>query len=361
MKTVVVGMSGGVDSSVSALLLKEQGYRVIGLFMKNWEEGGNGPCKAAQEYEDVVRVAETLQIPYYSVNFVEEYRESVFAQFLADYQAGLTPNPDVLCNREIKFKVFLEKALELGADFLATGHYCRLDDEARLLKGSDPDKDQSYFLHAVKQEAFKKVLFPIGHLTKKEVRNLARKHKLATAEKKDSTGICFIGKRDFKPFLSQYVAFQPGHFETPEGEIVGQHDGTAFYTLGQRKGMGLGGEGEAWYVVGKDLARNVVIVARGANHPALFAPSLWARDLTWVAEPPSSYPLRCTAKIRYRQQDQACLLHASGQVEFDEPQRAITPGQSIVFYQDDLCLGGGTIGNISKNSGNAHKNGQISN
>lgn len=341
MKTVVVGMSGGVDSSVSALLLKSQGFRVIGLFMKNWEEPG--PCKSAQEFEDVARVCETLTIPYYSVNFVEEYRTSVFTQFVADYQAGLTPNPDILCNREIKFKVFLEKALELGADYLATGHYCRLDSDARLLKGLDPDKDQSYFLHAVKQKAFQKVLFPIGHLTKKEVRTLARKHNLATAEKKDSTGICFIGKRDFKPFLSQYIAIQPGHFETLDGTIVGHHDGTPFYTLGQRKGMRLGGEGAAWYVVGKDVKRNVVIVARGANHPALFRSELTARDLTWVAAEPPPFPHRCTAKIRYRQLDTACTLHASGLVAFDKPQKAATPGQSIVFYQGDLCLGGGII------------------
>lgn len=335
-------MSGGVDSSVSALLLKEQGYRVIGLFMKNWEEE-EGPCRSAQEFEDVVRVCETLQIPYYSVNFVQEYRESVFAQFVADYKAGLTPNPDVLCNREIKFKVFLEKAMALEADFLATGHYCRLDDQARLLKGSDPDKDQSYFLHAVKQEAFRKVLFPIGHLKKAEVRAIARKHNLATAEKKDSTGICFIGKRDFKPFLSQYIAIQAGNFETPDGTIVGRHDGAVFYTLGQRKGMGLGGEGDAWFVAGKDLSRNVVMVVRGADHPALFRSELTTRDLTWVANPPPSYPYRCTAKIRYRQQDTACTLHAQGLVVFDEPQRAVTPGQSIVFYQGDHCLGGGVI------------------
>lgn len=346
MKTVVVGMSGGVDSSVSALLLKQQGYRVIGLFMKNWEDPEPGPCKATQEFEDVVRVCDKLEIPYYSVNFVEEYRESVFAQFLADYQAGLTPNPDILCNREIKFKVFLEKALTLGADYLATGHYCRLDDQARLLKGTDPDKDQSYFLHAVKQEAFRKVLFPIGHMHKKEVRALAREHGLATAEKKDSTGICFIGKRDFKPFLSQYIAPKPGHFQTLDGTIVGQHDGAAFFTLGQRKGMGLGGEGDAWFVVGKDLDKNIVFVERGANHPSLFSSALIIRDITWVAEPPAEHPFRCTAKIRYRQQDTACTLHESGKVEFDEPQRAATPGQSIVFYRDNLCLGGGVIRQI---------------
>jgi len=347
-KTVVVGMSGGVDSSVSALLLKNQGFRVIGLFMKNWEETDEkGVCKSAHEYEDVARVCQQLEIPYYSVNFVSEYRESVFAQFVADYRAGLTPNPDILCNREIKFKVFLEKAMSLGADYLATGHYCRLDEQKRLLKGSDPEKDQSYFLHAVEQKAFEKVLFPIGHLTKKEVREIARQNHLATSEKKDSTGICFIGKRDFKPFLSQYIALQPGNFETLDGKIAGRHDGAAFYTIGQRKGMGLGGEGDAWFVVGKDLSRNVVFVERGALHPALYSDDLAASSLTWVSEPPSFYPYHCRAKIRYRQEDQACILHAPQngitRVEFEEAQRAVAPGQSIVFYKGNLCLGGGII------------------
>lgn len=346
-------MSGGVDSSVSALLLQQQGYEVIGLFMKNWEETDlNGVCKAAQEYEDVVRVCHQLQIPHYSVHFVEEYRESVFSQFLADYRAGLTPNPDVLCNREIKFKVFLEKAMSLDADYLATGHYCQLDEQGHLLKGADPGKDQSYFLHAVDRQAFEKVLFPIGHLTKKEVREIARKHGLATSEKKDSTGICFIGKRDFKTFLSQYIAIQPGYFKTLSGEIVGRHEGMAFYTLGQRKGMGLGGEGDAWYVVGKDLEQNVVFVERGADHPALFTSRLTADSLTWVGEPPTSYPYRCHSKVRYRQQDELCTLHAplngKALIEFDRPQRAATPGQSIVFYDNERCLGGGVIRELSK-------------
>lgn len=350
MKTVVVGMSGGVDSSVSALLLKKQGYEVIGLFMKNWEEtDSEGVCQSAREYEDVVRICETLSIPYYSVNFVTEYRESVFAQFLADYRLGLTPNPDVLCNREIKFKVFLDKALSLGADFLATGHYCRLDSESRLLKGLDPNKDQSYFLHAVKQEAFYKTIFPIGHMPKSEVRELARQHHLCTAEKKDSTGICFIGKRDFKPFLSQYVSIQPGDFQTLDGTVVGRHDGAAFYTIGQRKGMGLGGEGDAWYVLGKDREKNIVFVERGANHPALFSSHLTIRDLTWVAESPVRFPFRCKAKVRYRQQEQPCIIHGNGQVEFDKPQRAVTPGQSIVFYQGEICLGGAIIQEALKN------------
>ncbi len=341
MKTVVVGMSGGVDSSVSALLLKNLGYKVIGLFMKNWEEE-EGPCTSVKDFEDVVRVCETLQIPYYSVNFVEEYREEVFKQFLSDYQEGLTPNPDILCNKKIKFKAFLEKAFSLGADFLATGHYCQLDPEGRLLRGKDPNKDQSYFLHAVKKEAFQKVLFPIGHLHKKEVRELAKKHNLATAEKKDSTGICFIGPRDFKPFLSQFLKNTPGPFKTLDGKVVGEHDGAAFYTLGQRKGMGLGGEGDAWYVVAKDMAANTVFVERGADHPALFRQSIEVQNLSWVAEEPA-YPLHCTAKVRYRQVDSPCTLEASGKVHFEEPQRAVTPGQSIVFYKGELCLGGGVI------------------
>ncbi|MBS0626053.1 MAG: tRNA 2-thiouridine(34) synthase MnmA [Verrucomicrobia bacterium] len=347
MKTVVVGMSGGVDSSVSALLLKEQGYNVIGLFMKNWEEADDqGVCKASKEYDDVVRVAEQLQIPYYSVNFVEEYREMVFAQFLADYRAGLTPNPDILCNREIKFKVFLDKAIELGADFLATGHYCRTSN-GKLLKGSDPDKDQSYFLHSIEGKALSRVLFPVGHLTKKEVRALARANNLATSEKKDSTGICFIGKRDFKPFLANYLGTKPGPFKTLDGTIVGQHDGLAFYTLGQRKGMGLGGEGDAWYVVGKNTESNTVFVERGALHPALFADSLIAGPFSWIDRPP---PTRCRAKIRYRQEDQACTIepleNSFFQIHFDVPQRAATPGQSVVFYDGDECLGGGPIRSV---------------
>jgi tRNA-specific 2-thiouridylase len=345
-KTVVVGMSGGVDSSVSAYLLKSQGYRVIGLFMKNWEEEDeNGVCKSSFEYEDVVRVCEPLGIPYYSVNFTQEYRTQVFAHFLQELKAGRTPNPDILCNREIKFKAFLDKAIELGADYLATGHYCRLDAESRLLKGSDPDKDQSYFLHAVKREALKRVLFPVGHLTKSEVRGIAKSANLATSEKKDSTGICFIGKRDFKPFVQQYLSYQAGPFKTLSGEIVGQHDGAAFYTIGQRKGMGLGGEGDAWYVVKKDIEKNIVYVERGANHPALFSQELLATQLTWITEEPA-FPLRCSAKVRYRQTDQPCtvsLQNGHARVIFDEPQRAVTPGQSVVFYSGDLCLGGGMI------------------
>lgn len=350
--TVVVGMSGGVDSSLSAALLKEEGYKVIGLFMKNWEEtDANGVCMASREYEDVVRTCDLLQLPCYSVNFVEEYRERVFASFLEDLRKGNTPNPDILCNREIKFDAFLKKAMDLGADFLATGHYARLDAEKRLLKGIDPDKDQTYFLHAVKQKALQKVLFPVGHLPKTEVRNLARKFNLPTAEKKDSTGICFIGKRDFKPFISQYLGYHPGEFQKLTGVVVGQHDGAAFYTIGQRKGLGLGGEGEAWFVIEKDISRNIVFVERGENHPALFHQQLTAAQFTWINSPPPAFPYRCKAKIRYRQEEQSCTLlrieEDKAEVVFDTPQRAITEGQAIVFYDGDICLGGATIVNRS--------------
>jgi tRNA-specific 2-thiouridylase len=351
-KTVVIGMSGGVDSSVSALLLKQQGYRVIGMFMKNWEETDeNGVCRASADFDDVRKVCEQLDIPYYSVNFVKEYWEQVFNQFVADFKQGLTPNPDVLCNREIKFKVFLQKALELGADYLATGHYCQnvlLNGAPALVKGADANKDQTYFLYTLNQATLKQVLFPIGNLEKSAVRQLARTHNLATSEKKDSTGICFIGKRDFRSFLSQYVAAQPGDFETLEGKKVGHHVGSAFYTLGQRRGLAIGGAGEAWFVVSKDHARNVVIVEQGADHPALYCDTLVAAQLSWVAtEPPSQLPFACQAKVRYRQVDQACVIQSiengHAYVTFPYPQRAVTPGQSIVFYQGPICLGGGVI------------------
>ncbi len=346
MKTVVVGMSGGVDSSVSALLLKQAGYRVIGLFMKNWEEkDASGVCTSTSDYEDVVKVCETLDIPYYSVNFVKEYWDHVFSHFLEELKLGYTPNPDILCNREIKFKCFFERALQLGADYLATGHYCQTED-GLLLKGLDPHKDQSYFLYTLKKPILEKVLFPIGHLEKTAVREIARAHSLPTAEKKDSTGICFIGKRDFKPFISQYIAYQSGNFETLKGTVVGKHDGAAYYTLGQRKGLGIGGPGEAWFVVAKDMARNAVIVEQGSDHPSLYKQHLEATEMTWVADPPS-LPFACTAKIRYRQADQPCTItHIEGDrlfATFDTPQRAVTPRQSIVFYTGALCLGGGMI------------------
>ena len=340
-------MSGGVDSCVTALLLKEQGFRVIGLFMKNWEE--EGPCPAQVDYEDVVSVCNQLDIPHYSVNFAQQYWNEVFSKCLKGYATGYTPNPDILCNREIKFKIFLKKALELGGDYLATGHYCQKfkhQDQWILGRGVDSDKDQSYFLYTIKEDILQKVLFPLGSMLKGEVRAHARRRGLITAEKKDSTGICFIGKRDFKTFLQQYIPPNPGYFETQDGQVVGQHDGIAFYTIGQRKGLGLGGAGEAWYVLGKDIERNVVIVERGDSHAALFSRSVRAAEISWVATPPT-FPFSCTAKIRYRSPDVACTIIEENEgylnVQFEEPQKAATPGQSIVFYQDHLCLGGALI------------------
>ncbi len=346
METVVVGMSGGVDSSVTALLLKSQGYRVIGLFMKNWEE--EGPCPAEQDYQDVVAVCNQLDIPHYAVNFSKEYWEEVFVKCLNDFRAGYTPNPDILCNREIKFKVFFQKALELGADYLATGHYCRkiwYQDEWILGRGVDPEKDQSYFLYTLKSATLDRVLFPLGEMTKKEVRTLAAESGLATATKKDSTGICFIGKRDFKSFLSHYIPTQPGNFELTDGTVVGRHDGIAYYTIGQRRGLGLGGAGEAWYVLKKESSRNAIIVARGDDHPDLHHSSLTASEVSWVGQTPP-FPLQCTAKIRYRAPDVPCRVLSHGdhlEVRFDTPQKAITSRQSIVFYQGDLCLGGALV------------------
>lgn len=351
-KTVIVGMSGGVDSSVTALLLKQQGYHVIGLFMKNWEEKNNdGSCTSAMEFEDVIKVCEQIDIPYYSVNFVKEYWDNVFSHFLAEFKMGYTPNPDILCNREIKFKVLLDKALKMGADFLATGHYSQNrfhNGQWQLLKGTDPGKDQSYFLYTIGQYALEKVLFPIGHMHKNDLRAMAKQHHLATSEKQDSTGICFIGERNFKEFLGQYLAYTPGDFKTLTGKIVGQHDGVAYYTPGQRKGMGLGGPGEAWFVVGKDIAKNTVFVEQGTRHPALYCDELTAVEPSWVAgAPPTTLPYKCTSKVRYRQPDQHCIItkiqEGKIHVQFTIPQRAVTPRQSIVFYDGDVCLGGAII------------------
>ncbi len=349
--TVVVGMSGGVDSSVAALVLREQGYRVLGLFMKNWEEKDEqGVCTSAAEFADVVRVCEKLDIPYYSVEFVQEYWDNVFTQFLAEYKAGFTPNPDVLCNREIKFNVFLKKAIELKADYLATGHYCQKGGAGGqlLVKGADPGKDQSYFVYTVTKEILSQVLFPIGHMQKPELRELARLHGLPTHDKKDSTGICFIGERNFKKFLGQYVAAQAGDFRNLDGKKVGRHTGAAYYTLGQRRGLGLGGEGERWFVVGKDIASNTVMVERGERHPALYCDYLTATELSWVAGvAPGPLPFRCKAKTRYRQADQECTITSVSDgrlhVEFSRPQRAVTPRQSVVFYDGAVCLGGALI------------------
>jgi tRNA-specific 2-thiouridylase len=347
--TVVVGMSGGVDSSVTALLLKEQGYRVIGLFMKNWEEqNADGVCTSSIEYEDVIRVCEKIDIPYYSVNFVKEYWDNVFTHFLKEFEAGHTPNPDILCNREIKFKVLLDKALELGADYLATGHYCRVGPGFQLLKGLDSGKDQSYFLYTITEKALSKVMFPIGGILKKDLRDIARKHGLATADKEDSTGVCFIGERNFKQFLSQYIHVKPGNFEDLSGKILGKHDGVAFYTPGQRRGMGIGGPGEPWFVLGKDIERNVVFIGQGTRHPAMYCDELVAGELSWVSKDgPPTLPFACKSKIRYRQPDQDCVItcieDGKAHVEFSVPQRAVSVRQSIVFYDGEVCLGGGII------------------
>ena len=352
MSRVVVGMSGGVDSSVTAALLKEQGHEVIGLFMKNWEEVNDGPCTSEEDFQDVIKVCEKLDIPYYSVEFVKEYRDNVFAHFLEQYKKGFTPNPDVLCNREIKFDLFMKRAVDLGADYLATGHYARVlkDSEGRscLGRGLDHGKDQSYFLNAVKSEILEKVLFPVGELQKSEVREIAARYELATKNKKDSTGICFIGERDFREFLSNYVPGKPGSFCKLDGTIVGKHVGAAFYTLGQRKGLGLGGEGEPWFVVAKDSDKNIVYVERGLEHEALFTRELWADDESWVGESPlkDKEEWSGTAKIRYRQEDQACAVKRDGSrlhVIFENEQRSATPGQFIVFYEGDICLGGAVM------------------
>ncbi len=352
---VIVGMSGGVDSSVAALLLQQQGYRVEGLFMKNWEEDdGTEYCTAKEDYADAQAVADKLGIPLHGANFAAEYWDNVFEHFLAEYRAGRTPNPDILCNREIKFKAFLDYALLLGADCIATGHYTRVGTDggrATLLKGLDPNKDQSYFLHAVGHAELGKSLFPIGEMEKPAVRKLADKHGLATAKKKDSTGICFIGERRFKDFLQQYLPARPGEIHSLDGEVLGSHQGLMYHTIGQRQGLGIGGSARhtdaPWYVVEKDLDNNVLLVAQGNDHPALFRAHLYTRDIYWVAGAPPALPLRCTAKVRYRQSDQACTLSRSAdhgyRVDFDLPQRAVTPGQSVVFYQSERCLGGGVI------------------
>lgn len=356
-KKVVVGLSGGVDSSVSAMVLKLMGYETIGIFMKNWEEADDsGNCTSEADAKDAQKISLQVGIPYYALNFVEEYRENVFNHFLEEYKKGHTPNPDILCNREIKFKVFYEKALELGADFLATGHYCQhkiLDGENLLIKGVDQGKDQTYFLYTMQAEVLKNILFPIGHLEKPIVRKIAQDFKLATATKKDSTGICFIGERNFKDFLSQYIQSQKGdfvHLET--GKVLGPHDGHSYYTNGQRKGLGLGGPGGPWFVVDKDIEQNIVYVVEGEKHPALYADELIAFEESWVNKRPS-FPLKCKAKIRYRQQDQACTIYEEGnylKVIFEKPQRAISKRQSIVFYINDVCLGGAVI----KESGDSY-------
>jgi tRNA-uridine 2-sulfurtransferase len=350
---VILGMSGGVDSSVAAWRLLQQGYAVHGLFMSNWEEDDDAYCTAARDYQDARLVCERLQIPLHKVDFTAEYRQRVFDHFLAEYRAGRTPNPDVLCNREIKFGVCFEYARRLGADLVATGHYARIDHTAapQLLKAADATKDQTYFLHAVAADALARTRFPIGDLCKAEVRRIAQEQALPVFDKKDSTGICFIGERPFQQFLEQYLPARPGNIETPEGRIVGHHSGLMYYTLGQRQGLGIGGtdhsSGQPWYVASKDLQRNALIVVQGANHPALLQSSLLASQCSWIAGGPPAGRFACRAKIRYRQPEQDCevqlLDDGTCQVLFASAQRAITPGQYVVFYLQDVCLGGAVI------------------
>jgi tRNA-specific 2-thiouridylase len=353
---VIVGMSGGVDSSVSAYLLQSQGYQVEGLFMKNWEEDDNDEyCAAAEDLADAQAVCDKLGIHLHTINFAAEYWDNVFEYFLEEYRAGRTPNPDIMCNKEIKFKAFLEFAAEdLGADYIATGHYVQREERNgkwRLLRGLDNNKDQSYFLYTLGSEHVAKTLFPVGELEKPEVRAIAEREGLITHDKKDSTGICFIGERKFKDFLQRYLPAQPGEIETAEGEIIGKHEGLMYHTLGQRKGLLIGGKkdhgDEPWYVVDKDVPRNTLIVGQGANHPRLFSKGLIANQLHWVTREPLSEEIRAVVKTRYRQQDIPCTItpadDSTVEVHFDEPQKAVTPGQSAVFYIDDECLGGGII------------------
>ncbi|MDR1568121.1 MAG: tRNA 2-thiouridine(34) synthase MnmA [Streptococcaceae bacterium] len=355
---VVVGMSGGVDSSVAALLLKEQGYDVIGIFMKNWDDTDEfGVCTATEDYKDVARVADQIGIPYYSINFEQEYWDRVFQYFLAEYRAGRTPNPDVMCNKEIKFKAFLDYALELGADYVATGHYARVSRDAagvvHMLRGIDDNKDQTYFLSQLSQEQLQRVMFPLGEMRKPEVRAIAERAALATAKKKDSTGVCFIGEKNFKQFLSQYLPAQKGQMLTTDGVVMGAHDGLMYYTIGQRQGLGIGGTSESsepWFVVGKDLSQNILYVGQGFNHPALFSTSLKAREISFTKPyEKTDFEFDCTAKFRYRQADVPVHVEIKGEeaiVDFKAPVRAVTPGQAVVFYDGEECLGGGLIDHV---------------
>ena len=351
---IMVGMSGGVDSSVAALLLHSAGERIAGLFMQNWDDDGSGECRAEDDRRDALAVCGRLGLPFYARNFAGQYWSSVFEHFIAEYRAGRTPNPDVLCNREIKFKTFLDEARSLGAERIATGHYAQVARRSGrwlLLRGVDAGKDQSYFLHQLGQEQLARTLFPIGHLPKIQVRQLAADAGLPTARKKDSTGICFIGERDFREFLSRYLPARPGEIRSVDGAHVGNHDGVFYYTLGQREGLQIGGvkgrPAAPWFVVGKDIASNVLTVDQGADSEWLLSTRLDSEPAHWVAGNPPGAQFHCTAKTRYRQQDEACevLVGPDGAVDvrFARPQRAVTPGQSVVFYQDDECLGGAVI------------------
>lgn len=357
-KTVIIGMSGGVDSSVSAWLLKQQGYNVIGLFMKNWEDDDDSEyCSSRQDWIDAVSVADVIGIDIEAVNFAAEYKERVFANFLQEYQAGRTPNPDILCNSEIKFKAFLDHAIRLGGDLIATGHYARVRENNglfELLKAKDLTKDQSYFLHRLNQQQLSKTIFPLGEIPKTEVRKIADELQLPNAKKKDSTGICFIGERPFREFLERYLSHAPGPIKTPEGDVVGEHMGLSFYTLGQRKGIGIGGlknhqqdngEGDAWYVARKDIEHNTLYVVQGHDHPWLLKNTLSANQPSWTTGITPDIK-KLSAKTRYRQSDMACTLSHQDDtftLDFDEAQWAVTPGQSAVLYDGDVCLGGGII------------------
>jgi len=352
---VVVGMSGGVDSSVAALLLKQQGYEVTGLFMKNWEDDDSDEyCSSRQDLLDAVSVADTIGIPIEAVNFAAEYRERVFNYFLREYQAGRTPNPDILCNSEIKFKAFLDHAIQLGADVIATGHYAQVrevDGLFQLRKAADNSKDQSYFLHRLNQKQLSRAIFPLGKLLKSEVRTIAEQHGLSNYAKKDSTGICFIGERPFREFLNRYLPTTPGQMITPDGQVIGQHIGLSFYTIGQRQGLGIGGaketSGEPWFVAGKDMENNRLIVVQGHDHPMLLSNRLTALDSHWIGgvAPLLNHPY--AAKTRYRQADAPCRIkqldNGNCAIEFDQPQWAVTPGQSVVVYDGKICLGGAII------------------
>ena len=351
MSNIMVGLSGGVDSSIAASRLVEDGHQVTGLFMKNWEEDDTADyCSAAEDLKDAEETCRLLDIELKTINFSREYWERVFTGFVDEYRKGRTPNPDIVCNREIKFREFLDWAVSLGADYIATGHYARIENTRgnfKLLKGLDGSKDQSYFLYTLNQETLSKSCFPVGDMTKQAVRERARDLSLPVHDKKDSTGICFIGERRFMDFLKSYLPSKPGRILTLDGQTVGQHHGACYYTIGQRQGLGIGGGGEPWYVARKDVEKNLIYAVQGKQHPALFSDSLIAEDLHWINGKPPEEPIHCMGKTRYRQPDQQCqispIAHKAVEVTFDKPQWGVAAGQSIVFYDNETCIGGGVI------------------